>query len=308
MHYKGSGPQMLDLAAVRVDVASGNSLEQIPLIKAGKIRSPAILTPRRSKLLPGVPTAVEQVPEFSYSNWLGFVAPATIVNRLGDAFAKTAKAPALIARLEAEDIALVSSLPAEFRQHIIKEIANWKRIVNEDDGKMEEQERQSGPQREHGIQDFARATARLRVRSEDDGRCGLAQLRLFKAVAKLRGDLRCALCGGVDQHDGDFTGGMADTVHEDGIAPSEAPMADVDDCCTDVDDAGIRQFLKKVDRLPGDDGGGSVMLHLKVKTAGADPRDLEIRGIHGVVDVPVAVGVAKTHVFPDDDRKQAAIL
>lgn len=142
IHYKGAAPQLLDLAAGRVDVASGNILAQMPLIRAGKVRPLAILTNRRSKLLPEIPTAAEHIPGFNFTNWLGIVAPAgtpsSVVNKLSEGFAKIAKAPDLIAALDAEDIALVGSTPAQFRQHINTEVALWKRVVQENGIKLEE--------------------------------------------------------------------------------------------------------------------------------------------------------------------------
>ncbi len=132
--YKGVAPMLPDLFTGRVDSGIVTVLVAMPLVKAGKVRVLAITDDKRSRLLPDVPTIAESgLPGFSYSNWLGFVAPAAtpagIVNRLADSFAKAAKSPDVIAALEADGSTLVGSTPAQFRQLIATEAVRWKKLV-----------------------------------------------------------------------------------------------------------------------------------------------------------------------------------
>jgi tripartite-type tricarboxylate transporter receptor subunit TctC len=142
IHYKGAAPQLIDLTTGRVDVASGNILAQIPLIKAGKVRPLAILTNKRSKLMPDIPAATELIPGFSYTNWLGFVAPVgtppAVLNKLSEGFIKISRDPELISALDAENITVVGSTPAQFRQHLATEVALWKKVIQENGIKVEE--------------------------------------------------------------------------------------------------------------------------------------------------------------------------
>jgi tripartite-type tricarboxylate transporter receptor subunit TctC len=52
-------------------------LQGYPQIKAGKLKALAVLGPKRSALLPEVPTMAEAgVAGYSLTNWFGLVAPA----------------------------------------------------------------------------------------------------------------------------------------------------------------------------------------------------------------------------------------
>src|SRR2546421_2239138 len=54
--YKGSGPGMNDLLGARVLMTMDSLLQGLPHIKSGRLRALAVLGPRRSALLPDVPT------------------------------------------------------------------------------------------------------------------------------------------------------------------------------------------------------------------------------------------------------------
>jgi len=142
IHYKGAAPQLVDLQAGRIDVASGNLLAQLPLIRAGKLKPLAIFTNKRSRLLPDLPSAVESVPAFNYTNWIGMVVPSAtpgpIVLKLNDGFVRMTRDPDLIAAFDKEGLGLVGSTPAEFAKHIATEVALWKRIVTENGIKLED--------------------------------------------------------------------------------------------------------------------------------------------------------------------------
>ena len=136
VHYKGAGPQLIDLIAGRVDVAVMAVLASMPLIKAGKVRPLAILDDKRSDSLPDIPTAAEEgLTGFAYSNWEGVAAPAgtpaPIINKLSDAFARLVKMPDVAKPLEAEGIVMVGSTPEQFRQVMAAEVVRWKKVVQD---------------------------------------------------------------------------------------------------------------------------------------------------------------------------------
>jgi tripartite-type tricarboxylate transporter receptor subunit TctC len=75
--YKGSGPGMNDLLGARVMVTMDSLLQSLPHIKAGRLKALAVLGPKRSALLPDVPTVAEAgVPGYALTNWFGLLAPA----------------------------------------------------------------------------------------------------------------------------------------------------------------------------------------------------------------------------------------
>lgn len=143
IHYKGAGPQLLDLVAGRVDVAVMAVLASLPLIKSGKVRAMAILDGKRSSSLPEVPTVAEQgLAGFDYAGWMGILAPsatpASILNQVSNAFAKVSKMPDVAGPLEVEGILMVGSTPAQFRQVISAEVERWRKVVQDNNIKLEQ--------------------------------------------------------------------------------------------------------------------------------------------------------------------------
>ena len=74
--YRGTGPQLTDLLAGRLDVASVGAPAVMQFIKAGKLRCIATGTTSRIPQLPDVPTVAEQgFPGFEMTQWYGLLAP-----------------------------------------------------------------------------------------------------------------------------------------------------------------------------------------------------------------------------------------
>lgn len=135
--YKGGGPLFIDLLAGRLDVAAGALLSAVSNVKAGKTRALAVMGTQRSRQFPDVPAIAEHpgLSDFSYSQWLGFVAPGptppAIVNRLSQQFAAVVKTPDMVAALDTEGSVAVGSTPAQFRQLIANETASWQKVVRD---------------------------------------------------------------------------------------------------------------------------------------------------------------------------------
>ena len=143
IHYKGNGPQNIDLVAGRTHASISSIFVGLPLLKSGKLRAIAVVSSERSSLLPGVKTVSEDgIPGFDYSAWGGILAPAAvppaIINRLSAEFGKFAKDPDNIKQFAADGTVLVGSSPAEFKQLIAAEVARWKKIGEDNDMKAED--------------------------------------------------------------------------------------------------------------------------------------------------------------------------
>jgi tripartite-type tricarboxylate transporter receptor subunit TctC len=132
--YRGTGPQLTDLLAGRLDAASVGAPAVMQFIQAGKLRCIATGTTQRLAQLPDVPTVAEQgLPGFEMTQWYGLLAPSTLpqgtIDRLASAAAAAAKAPATVEKL-AQDAALaVGGTPAEFASFIAAEQTRWKAVV-----------------------------------------------------------------------------------------------------------------------------------------------------------------------------------
>ena len=132
--YRGTGPQLTDLLAGRLDVAAVGAPAVIQHIKSGKLRCIATGTLQRIAQLPDVPTVAEQgYPGFEMTQWYGLLAPANLpaaaVDKLALAAAKAIQSPDALARLQADAAIAVGSTPAEFTVFIAAEQKRWKPVI-----------------------------------------------------------------------------------------------------------------------------------------------------------------------------------
>lgn len=132
--YRGTGPQLQDLLAGRLDAASVGAPAVLQFIKTGKLRCIATGTPQRIPQLPDVPTVAEQgYPGFEMTQWYGLMAPATLpqaaIDKLAAAAVKAMKEPQALERLSADAAIAVGSTPAEFAKFIGVEQQRWKAVI-----------------------------------------------------------------------------------------------------------------------------------------------------------------------------------
>lgn len=132
--YRGTGPQLTDLLAARLDAAAVGAPAILPFIKTGKLRCIATGSTQRIAQLPDVPTVVEQgYPGFEMTQWYGLLAPATLpqaaADKLATAAAKAVKEPAALERLNTDAAIAVGSTPAEFARFIAEEQRRWQPVI-----------------------------------------------------------------------------------------------------------------------------------------------------------------------------------
>ncbi|MGY0195805.1 Bug family tripartite tricarboxylate transporter substrate binding protein [Leptothrix sp. BB-4] len=132
--YRGTGPQLTDLLAGRLELASVGAPAVMQFIKAGKLRCLATGTSQRIPQLPDVPTVAEQgYPGFEMTQWYGLLAPSTLPQAAADRLAKASAAamhePASQEKLAADAALGVGGTPAEFARFIELEQKRWKAVV-----------------------------------------------------------------------------------------------------------------------------------------------------------------------------------
>jgi tripartite-type tricarboxylate transporter receptor subunit TctC len=132
--YRGTGPQLTDLLAGRLDAASVGAPAVLQFIKAGKLRCIATGTKERLSQLPDVPTVAEQgYPGFEMTQWYGLLAPATLpqtaIDKLAVEAAKAIKMPAAVTRLAEDTAQAVGGTPSEFAAFIAAEQKRWKPVI-----------------------------------------------------------------------------------------------------------------------------------------------------------------------------------
>lgn len=104
--YKGSAAQMTDLIGGQIPIIFDTVVAATPQVKAGKLRVLAVTTPRRSDLLPDVPTMAESGHAgFDFSSWIAVVAPrglpADVRKTLEGALAAVMARPETIEKMRA---------------------------------------------------------------------------------------------------------------------------------------------------------------------------------------------------------------
>ena len=143
VHYKGSGPLMVDLLAGRVHSNITTFLTALPLHKSGKVRIIGVTTLERSALMPELPTMAEGgAPGFDHSSWWGFMTaggtPVAVVNRIRTELVKVGNAPDVVKKMTEDGAVMTLGTPEQFRQSIAADLVRLRRLVQDNGIKPEE--------------------------------------------------------------------------------------------------------------------------------------------------------------------------
>lgn len=131
--YKGGGPAMVDLLAGQISLMIELMPTALAQIKGGKVRALAVSTPKRSPVLPDLPTIAETLPGYDLTIWTGMLAPGgtpkEIVQRLSSAVLTVLKSPEMRERFASQGAEPVGDTPEQFAAYIKKEIERWAVVV-----------------------------------------------------------------------------------------------------------------------------------------------------------------------------------
>lgn len=135
--YKGSGPAMNDVVAGTVPAMFDIPVTLLPHVKSGRIRALAILSPRRSSVLPDVPTLREAgFPGFEEAGsdlWFGLVAPAKLpeplLQRIHQEAAQVVRKPEMQETIRTMGYEPWVMSPTEFRGFIRSDFDKWGKVV-----------------------------------------------------------------------------------------------------------------------------------------------------------------------------------
>ncbi|WP_455288493.1 Bug family tripartite tricarboxylate transporter substrate binding protein [Cupriavidus necator] len=132
--FNGSAPSLTALAGGQVQVAVDTVVASLPLIKGGKIRPLAVLSPQRLPALPQVPTVAESgYPGFQMGTWFALLAPAglpvPVQQKLEKALAEVANAPATKARMVELALTPAWGNGAAVRARVEKELPEMRAVA-----------------------------------------------------------------------------------------------------------------------------------------------------------------------------------
>ena len=140
--YKSGGPAISDVMGGQVDFMFGTLAASYPLVTSGKLRALAISSPKRSPLLPEVPTVAESVlPGYEAYEWNGLLLPAgtpdAVVQQLHKAVAESLQEEDVKKRFADMGAQPVGNTPAEFADFLQKESAKWSAVIRKGNIKVD---------------------------------------------------------------------------------------------------------------------------------------------------------------------------
>jgi len=132
--YKGAAPAITDTIGGQVAGFIGDVSGLMSHIKAGKARALAIAAPKRSPVLPDVPTFDELgVPNVYANNWYGVFAPkgtpADTVAALNKVMGQVLASPELKAYAESTGVELSPTTPQQFATIVRDDAKKWGDLI-----------------------------------------------------------------------------------------------------------------------------------------------------------------------------------
>jgi tripartite-type tricarboxylate transporter receptor subunit TctC len=131
--YRGIQQATTDVISGQVHIVCDNMASIMPHVRAGRLRSIAVTTLKRSTIAPDIPTVDESgVPGFEMAPSSGYVVPAgtprAIVLRLNAEINKALKAPVLSEKFIAGGNVILGGTPEQFAEQVRTETAKWARV------------------------------------------------------------------------------------------------------------------------------------------------------------------------------------
>jgi tripartite-type tricarboxylate transporter receptor subunit TctC len=131
--YRGAAPALTDLMGGQVQIMFDTLNSSIELIKSGKLRTLAVTTADRSKILPEVPAIAEFVPGYDVSSWSGIGAPKgtpnDVIGKLNNEINAGLINPKLAARFSELGVETVALSPADFGKFMAQETEKWAKVI-----------------------------------------------------------------------------------------------------------------------------------------------------------------------------------
>lgn len=131
--YKGSAAAATDLVSGQVKLAFDTVAVAMPLVRSGKLKALAVLSPTRSTLAPELPTMTESGVALATEGWMGVMAPRDtprpIVERLNRAINKVLAMPAVREAFNERGVTVAAGTPDQFDDFIKAEVKQWTAVV-----------------------------------------------------------------------------------------------------------------------------------------------------------------------------------
>jgi len=134
--YRGIPALIPDLLSGRITMTLPNMSVVLPLVREGKLRALAAISPTRAVAAPELPTMAEEgLPGFDVPIWFGLMAPANtpqpIIERLNQETVRALTANDVRKRLGELGMEVVANTPTEFAAIIKSEVPRWAKMIKD---------------------------------------------------------------------------------------------------------------------------------------------------------------------------------
>jgi tripartite-type tricarboxylate transporter receptor subunit TctC len=133
--YKGGGPALTAVIANEVQMTAISQVPSMPHIKAGRLRPLAISTPKRSSLLPDLPTIGESLPGFEVTHWYGIWGPKgmpkAIVTLWNKEVARELSSEQMKKQMGTEGLEAGGGPPQQLYDVIKPAVVKWRRVIRD---------------------------------------------------------------------------------------------------------------------------------------------------------------------------------
>lgn len=132
--YKGSGQAITDLVSGQVNLNFESVPSSIQHVKAGKLKALGITSPRRSQLLPDIPTIAESgLPGYEIEQWFGIFGPANmpkeLVQKLNKEINAAMKSPEIASQVSKQGGDMIGGPAEEFAQFLKRDTVEWAKLI-----------------------------------------------------------------------------------------------------------------------------------------------------------------------------------
>jgi len=132
--YKGSGAAITDVLGGQIQLMIAGPSSVVQHVKAGKLRSLALASPKREAGLPDIPTFAESgFPEVEATNWYGILmvagTPKPILDKFQRELVRIMELPEIKERFSKSGFEAAHNTPAEFARFLAQEQVKWRKVV-----------------------------------------------------------------------------------------------------------------------------------------------------------------------------------
>ncbi|AFK64071.1 tricarboxylate binding receptor [Advenella kashmirensis WT001] len=132
--YRGGGPALLDTIGGHVQLSFPVLSAALPQVQGGKLRPLGVTGPKRSALMPDVPTIAEAgLPDYSFETWFMVFAPAgtpkPVIEKLNATLNATLNKPELKQRMTKEAFDPAPSTTTQARELLTSDMKKWASLI-----------------------------------------------------------------------------------------------------------------------------------------------------------------------------------